>query len=208
MPPESTSRVTTRAQNAETHPGALAKRKRRTKAEIEADNKKAEEAKAAKQAKKTAGLKKIADLEEKIEEDDANDATPRPKFPRGKIPLRRTSSHLLIPLYDDNYSEPLTEDLNNASDEYNPPTDAPDATDVEEEPAKKRVKEPKTKEPKPKVRDAINAARKESTNVTQGGVEERQKGPGSMVDKPASAHGKKAHEAARFVITLDPMTSA
>jgi len=65
MPQTSTnqSQHETRPKNATAHPGApqlAGKRKRRTKAQIEADNKAAAEAKAAEEAKKLAGMKKIA----------------------------------------------------------------------------------------------------------------------------------------------------
>ena len=61
MPQKSShpKQLTTRASNAKAHPGApdlVGKRKHRTKAEIEADNKAASDAKAAKEAKRLDGL--------------------------------------------------------------------------------------------------------------------------------------------------------
>ena len=64
------SHSVTQLKNATTHPGApdmVGKWKCHTKAEIEADNKVAAEAKAAEEAKRQAGLQKIADLEMRID---------------------------------------------------------------------------------------------------------------------------------------------
>jgi hypothetical protein len=94
MPAQSTTntRRTTRAKNTAgemLHPASKAhpasddkakalKRKRRTKAEIAADRKAEEEAKAAQVMKKQAQIKQLAKLEEKLDEDDTNELTPRP----------------------------------------------------------------------------------------------------------------------------------
>ena len=155
----SRSRVATRPQNANIHPGATIKRKRRTKAEMEADRKKAEEAKKEKLAKKTAGLKKIAELEERMVEEDENDATPRPKVPQHHPrALRRRSSHLEIPLYSEDSRKSVEIASTFSVDEYHPPTDEPrmDDTNEAEQPARKKAKS------KEKVRDIISAARKET----------------------------------------------
>ena len=55
------------------------KRKYCTKATIEADNKAALEKKAAKEAKRFDRLKKIANLDMMINEDNSNNVMPRPK---------------------------------------------------------------------------------------------------------------------------------
>jgi hypothetical protein len=198
MPPKpsSASRVATRAKNVDTHPGLVQKRKRRTKAEIEADNKKAEEGKNAKKAKKMEGLKKIAMLEEMIDEADANDVTPRPKVPQRAAPLRSTSARTVETLFDDSASESLADNISDTND-YMPtdeptyePTDDLEATDVDEEqPVKKKVKQAKSK-----VRDTINAARKESMVQEEPEMREGFR----IVDK--TMYGKKAHEAAQFVL--------
>src|SRR5215471_9026865 len=104
------SRPTTRTQNANAHPGLATqgeKRRRRTKAQIEADNAKAAEEKAAKEAKKQAGLKRIDTIEERLADED-NDVTPRPT--QKSRWLQRTSSHAIIPLYNDDHSEAATEE--------------------------------------------------------------------------------------------------
>jgi hypothetical protein len=95
-PSSNQSQVATCPKNTNAHPGEpdqVAKRKRHTKAQIEADNKAAAEAKAAKEAKRKAGLKEIADLEMQLDEEDSNDVTPKVKNTSHGRPLRRTSSH-------------------------------------------------------------------------------------------------------------------
>ena len=149
--------------NATTHPGApnmVGKRKHCTKAEIEADNKVAAEAKAAKEAKRQAGLQKITDLEMRIDQNDSNDVTPKPKtISHRPCPLQQTSSHLFLTLDNDvghELSEPLTDrTIDGTEDEYHQPMDKePTDTDVEEmlaQPKKKKVK----------VREAIKAIGRE-----------------------------------------------
>jgi hypothetical protein len=169
QPNSDKSQPTTRAKNATQHPGApvqATKRKRRTKAQIEADNKAAEAAKAAEEAKRKAGLKQIANLEQRINEEDSNDVTPKAKATSRSRPLRRTSSHMHIPLYNDNFSEPLTEQTggDSAADEYEQPTEREgtdiEATDIDEKesaPPKKKAKQAKGK-----AREAIKAAGRET----------------------------------------------
>jgi hypothetical protein len=205
MPPEP-SRPATRTKNADAHPGHQVqgpKRKRRTKAEMEADRKREEEAKKAQEKKKLEGLKKIAEIEDKIEEQDADDTTPRPR--RKTAPLRRTSTHAFIPLYNDDSDEPPTEGPKSPN-----PSDGPgfdheyldgektDTEDDDDKPAKKKAKELKAKEPKLKARDTIIAVRNElaSINVTEG--ERGGKGAEGMRQVDKDSHGKKAH--ARLVM--------
>ena len=158
-----TSRIT-RATNAESRPSYVQpKRKRRTQIQIEADNKAAQEAKDAVQVKKKAGLKKIAELEARMEQNDANDATPRPKpVPRA---LRRSYAVADLNAVDGDPSEPPT-DAPTDVDDFNAPTDSEvsDATETGQ-PAKKKAKELTSKAVKPKVRDMISAVRKESTST-------------------------------------------
>ena len=81
-PKSDQTQLTTHAQNVTTLPGQLIntkKRKCHTKVEIEADKQVAEEAKAAKEARKLAGIKRITNLEPKMDQDDANDVTPKSK---------------------------------------------------------------------------------------------------------------------------------
>ena len=191
MPTEAStvSRIGTRAKNAEAHPGLQGeapKRKRRTKAEIEADKQKAQAAKDANEMKKEAGLKKIAALEEKLEKNDANDATPRPRpVPQRRgVPLRRTSSHALIKLYDDDPSEPPTDAPTDIEDQD--ADDGYETTDTEK-PAK--AKEPKAKEPKGKVRNTIVAAVREAVSYN---ADEAGETTDTDVEKPARKKVKES----------------
>jgi hypothetical protein len=187
------SQPVTRAKNANTHPGepdVVAKRKRRTKAEIAADNKAAAEAKAAVEAKKQAGMKKIANLEKKIDEDNSNDVTPKPKATYKPRPLRRTSSHLFIPLDNSapDFSEPVTEQTG-TEDEYQQPTERETDTDIEFEedlaPPKKK------KKVKGQVREAIKAAGKEIT-VREEGMPKGKQPVDARVNREAG-HGTSSH---------------
>jgi len=135
------SRLTTRAQNASAHPGLKVqgtKRHRRTKAEIEADKKRAEEQKLAKETKKKESLEKVAAIEERLANED-NDVTPRPM--QKSRQLRRTSTHAIFPLYDDDNSEPVTEGPAQSDVTYEHyDSDHDGDTDIEDEPASKRPK--------------------------------------------------------------------
>lgn len=184
-PPSAQPQATALADGADTDPEhsqqpvQKPKRKRRTKEQIAADNLKLQLAKEAKEKKKEDGIKRIAQLEEKIVEDEANNVTPKPKPPQRRAPpLRRTSSHAFIPLYaqttgsnDPTFSEPLTEqEMDNATDIYDQRTEAAETTDAEtEQPPKKKAKDTTQKQPKPKARDAIKAARLESAAAAQSG---------------------------------------
>ena len=180
-----TSHITTHAKNADTHPGIVEpKQKCRNKAEIEADKKAAQEAKDAVEAKKKAGLTKIAKLEERMEQDNANNATPRPK-PVPRRALRRTYTVADLTAGDRDTSEPPT-DAPTDVDEFQATTESElsDVTETEQ-PAKKKMKESTSKAAKPKVWDMINAVRKESTSTKVNNVE------GKRVDAVELPPGKK-----------------
>lgn len=94
--------MTTRTKNVNQHPGHLVTagtRKRRTKAQIAADDAKI----AAKEAEELEALKgviqRVADLERSISHEDENESTPRPRTaPKPIIKgLSRTRSYALIP---------------------------------------------------------------------------------------------------------------
>ena len=88
-PTSNQTQLTTCPQNATAHPrqANAPKRKCRTQAEIAADKKAAEEAKAAKETRKIAGMKRIANLESKMDQDDANNVTPKTRPSTHKQPL-------------------------------------------------------------------------------------------------------------------------
>ena len=76
------SHPVTQLKNATTHPGTpdmVGKGKHCTKADIEADNEVAAEAKAAEEANRQAGLQKNANLEVRSDQNNSNDVTPKPK---------------------------------------------------------------------------------------------------------------------------------
>jgi hypothetical protein len=196
------SNMTTRAKNANTHPGqVVAKRKRRTKAEIKKDKQKAKEEKMSQQAITDAALKRIAELENQLAHQDANDTTPKPLRP-----LRRTKTFAQIPTGVIT-SEWLSSGDHTKTEDYIPSelTEISDNDEEDEEaPPKKTTKD--TKETKPKIRDAIKDAGKESvgkesTDWKRGSVkEEGAIGDKMIVDKVGP--GKKAHETVtRFVNT-------
>jgi hypothetical protein len=85
-PTSDQTQLTTCPQNATAQADAP-KRKRRTQAQIAADKKAAEEAKAAKETRKIAGMKRIANLESKMDQDDANNVTPKTPPSTHKQPL-------------------------------------------------------------------------------------------------------------------------
>jgi hypothetical protein len=185
------SRPATRAQNADAHPGLAAqgeKRRRRTKAEIEADKVKAAGEKAAKEAKKKAGLERIAAIEKRLVEED-NDVTPKPI--QKSRHLRRTSSHAFIPLYSDNNSESPTEGPAQ-SDMVS--SDHEGDTDIEDRPAPKKQKVSTLK-----AEDASKPTRREKA-TSEGRSEERS--VVDMIDKDKGMlHGKNE---AKSVYVLFP----
>ena len=82
----STERRTTRAINADQHPGRVDQtRKRRTKAEIARDNALKEEKKAEKNRQQTKGVARIADLEDQMAIDDAEAEGAHPRNQKGSL---------------------------------------------------------------------------------------------------------------------------
>jgi hypothetical protein len=118
----------------------------------------AEDVKRAKQQKKDAGLKRIAEIEEGIETADAHDATPRPNFRGTRAAARRASKNTtrLLHAVGDNDTDAVVDvsSGHGSSDEFNPPSmPLTEPTDVEEpQPPRK-----KTKASKPSVRELISA---------------------------------------------------
>jgi hypothetical protein len=146
LPKKLPPKIGTHPTNAETHPGAdpaVQKRKRRTKAEMEADKEEKRIQKEAEAEKKLQGVKRIAQFENEVAEQDANLVTPKPRLrPR---PLKHTFS--VLPLTDDmldtptdnpepsNFKQPSTQDnVDNSGSEL---------TEMEEAPPKKRGKKEK-----------------------------------------------------------------
>lgn len=171
MTPTSPKRtMTTRTTNS-LHPafkvGAAAPaRRRRTRAQIEADDvaeaAKAAEATAAKQAK----IQMVADLEDKISEENSVDVTPRPQrpLPQRKAGLRRCETYIEASSSSD---EGMKVDDNLTSDvDFAQPTEGDGDTDIEEVggPTKK------VKVAKLRIRDAVDMARRASEGMKEGEV--------------------------------------
>lgn len=157
--PKTSNRVTTRASNANKHPGAAEalKRKRRTKEEIAQDKAQKEKNRQASNLKKKAELDRIAAIEEKIAADDAeSDQTKQ----RGR-PLQRTDSPTTrSPTHSQSNSTSLEGDTDNRDTEYKETEggateESVDSISDDETPVKKKVKVT--------VRQTIDAARKERT---------------------------------------------
>jgi hypothetical protein len=165
-PVTDTPRVATRAENANKHPGVAenaGKRKRRTAEEIKIDQEAKQAAKEEKERNQKEKVERIATLENKMA---AEDAKPRPK-PR---PLRRTSSHALIPLYDDTPEEiynPSNEGSEGDSDatdvgpatKKRPPKTLSRPTVIQPAVIQPAVTNPTVTKPKESVRATINTAR-------------------------------------------------
>jgi len=161
--PSSSSRIATRAKNANVHPGQheVPKRKRRTKAQITEDKKKAAEKKQAQLEKREAGLQKIAELEAQLEAAEVNEATPRPNFRKvrpAKLHRRETMLQIEIEDTDESDAPPVAEESEGGRtvDEYQLPSEtALTATETEEDQPPKK----KPKDKKRSLRDAIRAYR-------------------------------------------------
>ena len=175
------SRIQTRAKNSTEHPGAILtvqKRKRRTKAEMEAAR--AEEAaqKKAVEEEKNGRVQKVAALESQIADaHGAMDVTPRPltRSRPAAAPLRRTETYIedldmarTIPVGEPT-DRPMSvddSDLDNNSitDPVVPSSEA-HLSDSDSDKDITRVKKKKKKEskprPRPKMRNAVDELRKE-----------------------------------------------
>jgi len=99
----------TRLNNADKRPGKVVpKQTRRTKAEMQLAREQEAAAKAAKAAEKQKGIDRIAQMENTMAVDDSEAVAAPPQRSRPR-PLRRTSSHAVIPLVlDSNESKKRT----------------------------------------------------------------------------------------------------
>lgn len=167
--------ITTRSRNASQHPGLVAQRKpRRTTEQVASERQAKEQVKIDKELTKVAHIKRIAEYEKGQADLDANDMTPR-AAPRTR-PLVRTRSYADV-LSD--REAVLANDVEMDSDDNNStfvPVEVEDEGTTTEEcpepptsPPRKRAKVgPKTKAPKPKVRDAIKAVQVTAATNTEG----------------------------------------
>jgi hypothetical protein len=207
MPPKSTKKnlelppkIGTRPENSEAHPGApVSKRKRRTKAEKQADAEEKQRKKDEEAEKKAAGIKRIAQIEDEVAEQDANLVTPRPKPKPRTAALKRTVGYAVLLLTD---SEKQQETGIDEPSEFDPaPQDNDDGTseltEIEESP-KKKVKV--------STRGAIQASRRDKSK--EDGMNDNNRMDIDGIDKP---DGKTAQvKPKRFVLshmlTLDETT--
>lgn len=205
------SRPVTRARNADTHPGLRVqgeKRKRRTTAEVEEAKKEAAAEKLARQEKKEQGLKKVAEIEEKLADED-NNVTPRPT--RRPLRLRRASTPS-IPLYGSDRSEsemegPAKSDTTRQDQGSYAPSDhsgdlnADTDTDmgIEKQPTAKKQKTSQSK-----ASDAGGPAHREGTRPRGGDEVRVQVATPRTADK--GAQGKT--RAAKFVYVIDAIMLA
>ena len=122
---ETPRRMTTRTKNANQHPGQLVTagtRKRRTKAQIAADNAEI----AAKEAAELEALKgviqRVADLERNISHEEENESTPRARMPPKLVTkgLSRTRSYAILPQIADKSDCDMGEDATESEDVYRP----------------------------------------------------------------------------------------
>src|SRR5260370_22596403 len=182
MPPSSSmsSCPVTCTKNADTHPGLRAqgeKQKCQGKAKVLAEKKKAAEEKLAKQEKKEQRLKKVAEIEEKLLDED-NDVTPRPTQHLQWLYRSPASTHAFIPLYRDNPSEsemegPAKSDTTSQDQEshaasdhsgsLDPDLDTDMDTEMEEQPTAKKQKASQSK-----ARDTGGPAHEEHTRPREG----------------------------------------
>lgn len=169
--PEQPTRMTTRSKNANQHPGVQAegqKRKRRTKAEMAIARAEEVERKATKTREKAKKIERIAQLEAKIAEDNATEiATPRPTNTNGRQ-IRRTYAQAVVGESDIDSNADRTSDANFdlASNEQPSDSDGSNKSDNSSEAETQLVKK-KAKQSKPKIREAVNAAR---SKIDQGGA--------------------------------------
>ena len=197
LPPK----IATRLKDAETHPGAaMPKQKRRTKAQIQADEEEKQRKKDEEVEKKAAGLKRIAGIEDEVAEQDANLVTPRPKPRPRTAALKRTISYRVLPMTIDTEEQQET-DIDEPS-EFDPApqednNEDSELTEIDESPKKKA---------KVSTRDAIQASRRNKSK------EDKMKDSDQMdidgLDKP---HGKTVQAKPKafvrsHMLTLDETT--
>jgi hypothetical protein len=151
----------------------------------------------AKEQKRVSDLQEIAALENKMVDEDANDATPRPNARQNPRPLRR--SYAVASLYAD--EEETVEETDGNREEPESVTEPP--TD-QEEPPKKKAK----KAPKPKARTEIMVARKAAAMEVDSEVEvvEDLVPVDDRDDKVRKASATSKSKFVPFVLTLVPVT--
>jgi hypothetical protein len=198
---EPVHRIGTRAANAEVHPGlTTGGRKRRTKAQIEADN----AAKAAKQQATQQLLQRIADLEKQLGQEDNTTPRPRPRpKPRQKILDQTTDQTTIASDADKEMGD--NESGNATEDEYKPNMDilteyqteetGTQDSATEDQPPKKKQRKGKTA-----VRDTIKAIKEKTVG------EGRDESEGGKLDDKGSKVADVATSGAKAPNTCVPVS--
>ena len=139
-------RMTTRSANAAAHPGRVVATKKRSREDGKTKKELAMERKLAKEEKQKANIRKVANFEKRLAEDDGPDITPKPQD-MSKRQLKHTISYAQLPLtadnisnFDDSGSEAARKDMHDGTETENVVTE-------EEAPPKKKSK--------PGFRDAV-----------------------------------------------------
>jgi hypothetical protein len=164
--------VTTRARNANQHPGSVVQSKpRRTTEQVEAERQAKKKAKEDKEHTKTANIKRVAEYEKGQADLDANDVTPR--VANKAKPLTRTRSYADVlayrePVQDSDVDMNFGDDSNafilgEVVEEEGTTTESDPG--VQTSPPRKRAKVA----PKPKVRAAIKAVQVAAVEKKKGG---------------------------------------
>lgn len=160
--------MTTREKNVDQHPGAVLKRKRRSKEEVERAKEEAKQRKLERAQAEEKKVQLIATLERRLAEEDLDQSTPLAKKPRT---LRRTTrSHMVIPL-------PPSEDGNgNVAETEEKVASSVGQTDTEQEVDDTPLPKKKGKKDKPSIRAAIQLINKgpaDSVTETMMGIKNK-----------------------------------
>jgi hypothetical protein len=179
--------VATRVTNATTHPGLrndpLPKRKRRTAAEMTAARAEIAATKAAKEKEKQRGVTRIAELESRMADEDANDITPRPNFNESQRRISRTASYAVIPMTFNKQTHDYIQDLDDGDQapNYNEAPRSDDGGDTEV-PASSTEEDRK---PKKKGRAHSDTTKKVSILTDGNTIDNRAKAKGKGVTRKA-----------------------
>jgi hypothetical protein len=159
--------MTTREKNVDQHPGAVLKRKRRSKEEVERAKEEAAQRKLERAQEEKKKVHHIATLERRIAEEDLNQSTPLAKKPRAR-PLRRTTrSHATTPLPPSEEFEATRVGGDDNVTETEKVATSTELTETEQE-LEVDTPLPKKKKGKPSVRAAIELINKVSADTEMG----------------------------------------
>ncbi|KAH9954837.1 hypothetical protein BGW80DRAFT_1566494 [Lactifluus volemus] len=159
--------MTTREKNVDQHPGAVLKRKRRSKEEVERAKEEAAQRKLERAQEEKKKVHHIATLERRIAEEDLDQSTPLAKKPRAR-PLRRTTrSHATTPLLPSEEFEATRVGGDDNVTETEKVATSTELTETEQE-LEVDTPLPKKKKGKPSVRAAIELINKVSADTEMG----------------------------------------